>query len=213
MAFAAYLFDLDGTLIDSTALILDSFHHVRKLHFGDRLPDERYGATMGRPLRDVFGEMTDDVARVQAMVDDYVEFNLLRHDGRVSAFAGVAQALARLAARAARLGVVTSKINEHAWRGLRVCGLDEHFELLIGADDVVRAKPDPEPVLVALRRLGVGAHEAVFIGDSPHDVRAGNAAGVATAAVAWGPFPRAALEAAGPTYWVQRAEELVGMGG
>lgn len=65
-------------------------------------------------------------------------------------------------------------------------------------EDVTHPKPHPEPVLAALARLGVGAEEALFVGDSPHDVAAGRAAGTRTAAALWGPFPRAALEAAGP---------------
>jgi pyrophosphatase PpaX len=72
--------------------------------------------------------------------------------------------------------------------------------VVVGADSVTKHKPAPEPVLLALELLQVRADEAVFVGDSPHDVHAGNAAGVDTIAALWGPFSREQLVASTPTY-------------
>jgi pyrophosphatase PpaX len=209
MYFRGYLFDLDGTLVDSVRLILDSFHHTRQVHFGDALPEATFLETLGMPLRDIFGRMATDAVTVKALIETYVAFNLEHHDAMVRAYEGAVSALATLAARGARIGVVTSKMNAHAWRGLEVCGLRQHVELLVGADDVTRAKPDPEPVRRALETLALAPEETVFVGDSPHDVASGNAAGVATAAATWGPFSRASLEAAGPTFWLTRFQEVL----
>ncbi len=66
--------------------------------------------------------------------------------------------------------------------------------MIVGADEVTHPKPHPEPVLLALDRLGTKANDAVFVGDSRHDIECGQAAGVATAAALWGPFDRAHLE-------------------
>jgi pyrophosphatase PpaX len=211
VSFRGYLFDLDGTLVDSVRLILDSFHHTRRVHFGDALPDATYLETMGMPLRDIFGRMTDRADELQALIDTYVAHNRANHDASVRAYDGIAEMLAGLAKRDTRLGVVTSKMNAHAQRGLSVCGIAERFTLLVGADDVVRAKPDPEPVRRALEGLGLAPSETVFVGDSPHDIHAGNAAGVSTAAATWGPFSRASLEAAEPTFWLERPEDLLGL--
>ena len=84
------------------------------------------------------------------------------------------------------LGIVTSKPHQVARRGLRITGLEEYFQFVIGFDDVVHPKPHPEPVNMALRLSGRGRDEAVFIGDSPHDLIAGRAAEVRTAAALTG---------------------------
>ena len=209
MAFGVYLFDLDGTLIDSIALILASFHHTRRTHFGDTLPDDDYLATLGMPLRDSFAAMATDAVPVEALVRTYVEFNLARHDSMVTAYEGVVPVIRTLRERGARLGVVTSKMGKTAERGLQVAGLEGAFELIVSADDVTRGKPDPEPVLLALSKLGSGPNDVLFVGDSPHDVESGNAAGVRTAAATWGPFSRAALARARPTYWVDHPRQIL----
>ena len=90
-------------------------------------------------------------------------------------------------------------------------GLIGHVDVVIGADSVTRHKPHPEPVLVALERLGAPRETAIFVGDSPHDVAAGNAAGVTTVAALWGPFGRDALERAEPDYIIDRIVELPGL--
>ena len=212
MTFAAYLFDLDGTLIDSVALILDSFHHARKHHFGDRLPDDYYLQTLGMPLRDSFSRMATSPESVEELVRTYVDYNLEHHDSMVRPYEGVVPMIEALAKRGVRIALVTSKLRATAARGLSVAGIEARFELIVAADDVEHGKPDPEPVVLALSRLGVGADDSVFVGDSPHDVRSGNAAGVKTAAATWGPFTRAALDAAGPTFFLHRPEDVLSLG-
>jgi pyrophosphatase PpaX len=209
MSFSAYLFDLDGTLIDSVALILGSFHHTRERHYGDRLPDDYYLTTLGMPLRDSFARMATSPDEVEALVRTYVEYNLQHHDSMVRPYEGVVAMVSALTKRRAHLGLVTSKLRKTAIRGLNVAGIEGAFELVVGADDVQRGKPDPEPVLFALEKLGARADETLFVGDSPHDIEAGNRAGVKTAAATWGPFPRAALDAAKPTFFVHSPDDVL----
>jgi pyrophosphatase PpaX len=129
----------------------------------------------------------------------------------VHAFPGVPEALDALTARGVRMAVVTSKLEPSARRSLEFLGLSRHFEAVVGLESTVRHKPDPEPVRHALVRLEAVAGEAVFIGDSPHDVLAGNAAGVATVAALWGPFTRDELAVAHPRAWAARVEDLMGV--
>ena len=79
---------------------------------------------------------------------------------------------------------------------------EQYFDVFITADDVEKHKPDPAPVIAALDQFAVDASEAVFIGDSPHDIAAGRSAGVQTAAVLWGPFTRQALAHQPPDHWL-----------
>jgi pyrophosphatase PpaX len=114
-----------------------------------------------------------------------------------------------LARRGKRLALVTSKLTKTAARGLTVAGIANAFELIVSAEDVERGKQDPEPVLLSLSKLGVAAADAVFVGDSPHDIHSGNGAGVKTAAATWGPFPRTTLDAAHPTFFVHHPEDVL----
>jgi pyrophosphatase PpaX len=82
------------------------------------------------------------------------------------------------------------------------------MSVLVACDHTTRHKPDPEPVHLALDRLGVGPGRAVFIGDSPYDIEAGNAAGVTTIAATWGAFSHDRLAAANPTYVLERPQAV-----
>jgi pyrophosphatase PpaX len=204
------LFDLDGTLIDSIELIRLSYVHALKVHRDIAPPHDFWLAGLGRPLRWQFAQFTADEREIEAMVATYRTYNLARHDEMVTAFSGAVEAVRALKARGAKLGIVTSKFREGAFRGLRHAGFgDELFDVVVGADDVALHKPDPAPVLMALAQLDVAPERAVMVGDSPHDLASGRDAGTATAAVAWGPFPRAELLATRPTFWLERTDEIV----
>jgi pyrophosphatase PpaX len=205
---STFLFDLDGTLIDSIELILASYRHTMRVHRGAAPPDSHWLAGIGTPLTQQLAGLSNDPAEIDAMLRTYREHNLAWHDRMVRPYPGVREAVAALAARGARLGVVTSKKRDGALRGLRLCGMEEYFPVLVCADDVQRHKPDPTPVLRALELLGSNAQDSVFIGDSPHDLHAGRAAGVRTGAVEWGPFDRADLRACRPNYWIAEPDEI-----
>ena len=110
-----------------------------------------------------------------------------------------------------RLAIVTSKASRIARRTMQVCGLGDAVDLVVAGDEVARGKPDPEPVLSALGKLGLGERpeEVVFVGDSPFDLRSGRAAGTRTAAVSWGPHERQVLEAEGPDYFLDELEDIL----
>jgi pyrophosphatase PpaX len=207
-AFTAYLFDLDGTLIDSVELIRRTFRHTLEAHCGWHPGEEAWLNGLGRPLWDQFRAYTSDQAEIAAMIATYREYNDLHHDSMVKPYPGVDEVVRQLKGRGVRLGVVTSKLRRGTLRGLSRCGLDGLFDAIVAADDVDRHKPDPGPVLAALERLGTEPASAVFIGDSPHDLVAGRGAGVRTAAALWGPFPRAWLEPHAPDYWLDAPRDI-----
>ena len=208
MPLSTFLFDLDGTLIDSIELILRSYRHTLKVHRDVEPPDDLWLAGLGTPLWVQFRHFTDDDNEIEAMVTTYREYNLAHHDALARPYAGVAEQVRALRQRGGTLGVVTSKLRSGALRGLTLLGLEDAFKVIVGADDVTHPKPHPEPVLAALKRLDVRPDEAVFVGDSRHDIVCGKAAGVRTAAVLWGPFDRAHLEDLAPDYWLERPEDL-----
>jgi len=205
---STFLFDLDGTLIDSIELILRSYRHTMRLHRGHEPSDDVWMRGLGTPLWVQFRHFTEDPAEIEAMVATYRAYNLANHDDLVRPYAGVVEAVLALRDRGKTLGLVTSKTRSGALRGLRVAGLEDAFQVIVGADEVTHPKPHPEPVFTALERLDAPAAGAVFVGDSRHDVECGRAAGVKTAAVLWGPFDRSHLEDLEPDYWLETPADL-----
>lgn len=210
MSYRTWLFDLDGTLLDSVDLILASYRHTLTVHRGAPPDDEVWLAGLGTPLWEQFRAFTEDRLEIDAMIATYREHNLAHHDAMVREYPGVKDAVGRLRATG-RLGVVTSKLHRGAERGLRALGMADWFEVVIGADDVERTKPHPEPVLTAVERLGADPATTVFVGDSPHDMASGRAAGVRTAAVLWGPFRRDHLAPHDPDHWLEHPADLTRM--
>jgi pyrophosphatase PpaX len=198
------LFDLDGTLIDTTDLILASCAFTFERHCGWCPPREAIVATFGRSLPETLLEFAehagfpDPRSEAIAMLATYRAHNDEHHDTLIRAFEGIPTMLEALRADGYGLGVVTSKREGAARRGLCFFGLDRYFEVAVFHDDTAHHKPHPEPLLHAIGRAGSQPSETVYVGDSVHDVAAGRAAGVATIAALWGPFSRADLEAAGP---------------
>ena len=217
-AAAAVLFDLDGTLIDTTELILASCRHTFDRHLrGGCPPRDALIATFGRSLPESLIETAiaegapDPHAFAAEMLATYRAHNDAHHDALIRPFDGVEPMLQALRASGVRLGVVTSKRERSARRGMARYGLADFFEVGIFHDDTPTHKPDPAPLVEAARRLDVVPAETIYVGDSVHDIAAGRAAGMRTIAAAWGPFPRADLEAAGPDAVADAPGEVVAL--
>jgi pyrophosphatase PpaX len=174
------------------------------------IPDEELAAaTGGATIHEQMRAFDRD--RVDELVRAYRDHNEPLHD-ELAAFAGVEDLLARLSREGRRLGVVTSKRRKTVDLAFRVLPIEGFFDAIVTADEVKRHKPDPEPVLVALERLGSAPDEAAFVGDSPFDVGAGKAAGVFTIGVSWGGIhPEARLLEAGADVIVHSPVELLGV--
>src|SRR3954452_4742179 len=205
------LFDLDGTLIDSVRLILDSYHHTLAAHGLPPRSDEHWLHGVGTPLTVQLAEWGHDPATLNAMIATYREYNLANHDRMVTVYPGVAAAVEALRAAGLRTGLVTSKNRQGALRGLTLVKLESMMDMLVCADEVTNPKPHPEPVEKAMALLGADPETTVYVGDSIHDMHSGRAAGVRTAAALWGPFSRSHLEYAIPDYWLETPADLVAL--
>ena len=203
-----FLFDLDGTLIDSLELILRSYRHTLSVFRGEAPADETWMAGLGTPLRTQLAAFARDADELDRMAATYREYNFAHHDDLVRQFPGIREAVTALKAQGHKLAIVTSKARSGVTRGLRVCGLDDLFGTIVTADDTTKHKPDPTPVLRALEILGSEAGHAVFIGDSPHDMAAAAAAHILKAAALWGPFGRKDLEPCSPDIWLAHPAEI-----
>ena len=203
------LFDLDGTLIDSVRLILDSYHHTLATHGLPPRSDDEWLAGIGTPLTVQFSAWQDTADLLDALIATYREYNLKHHDRMVTVYPGVVDVIAQLKRDGIATGLVTSKNRTGAVRGLTLARLESLMDVLVCADEVENPKPHPEPVEKAVRLLGADPAMTLYVGDSIHDMRSGRAAGVRTAAVLWGPFGRSHLEGAAPDYWLEKPEDLL----
>jgi pyrophosphatase PpaX len=201
------LLDLDGTVIDSVALIRESHRHAVRTVLGEDWDDERLVANVGRPLPEQMAAFSPE--RSEELYRVYREWNHANTAALLLAYPGVEDALRQLRAAGRRLGIVTSKSRDAvalAWEVLP--DLDGLFDVVVAAEDSERHKPAPDPVLAALERLGAAPEGACYAGDSPFDIESGRAAGVVTIGVTWGFFSRPALEEAGADIIVDTPAEL-----
>ncbi|MEE2786844.1 MAG: HAD-IA family hydrolase [Myxococcota bacterium] len=208
--------DLDGTVLDTVPGIVRSLAYACEKLLDTRLDDTHLTAGIGTPL---YAQMADHYRfvkgvegsheEIRRLCDTYIEHNRAHHDETVRPFPGMATALEALTSAGLGLGIVTSKPQAIARRGLRLTKLETYFQFVIGFDDVVHPKPHPEPILKALNLAGKSKTEVVFIGDSPHDLVAGQAAGIRTAAALWGPFSKHRLEKHAPDFWLVESASLV----
>ncbi|HLG51660.1 MAG TPA: HAD-IA family hydrolase [Chloroflexota bacterium] len=215
------LFDLDGTLIDTTDLIFQSYQHALGTLLGIQATAEDLYLGYGRPLPEAFAAILEwrEVRRppaeqavlIEKLVAAYRAFNVAHHDELAREFPGTGAVLDELRRRGYPLGLVTSKSRGIAERGLRLARLAECFDTLVFMEDSTRHKPHPEPIWTALGRLGFQEQpqRALYVGDSIHDLRAGRAAGVRTAGALWGPFPPESLIAEGPDLLLSSLADLL----
>jgi len=205
--FPVVLFDLDGTVVDSGAIILASMRHATRQVLGIEAEDAELMQAVGGPgLEAQMAAFAPD--RVDELVRVYRAHNEPLHD-ELEACDGMEDVIVRLHEDGVRLGVVTAKRRstvDLAFARLRVGHL---FETVVGGDETEQHKPEPAPLLLAAERLGVDPMDCAYVGDSPFDIRAAKAAHMYSVAVTWGRIhDRAKLEAEEPAAIVDTAEAL-----
>ena len=180
------LFDLDGTLIDSTEAILESFEKAYE-SFGKELPSaESIKSLIGLPLEVMFVKLGVAESEALAYAKAYKEHYKTIHTEKTVLLPDVKEAL-ELAVNHGRLGVVTTKTSEYSRILLEHFGIMKHFDILIGREDVTNPKPDPEPVERAMNALGYHYGKVTYmIGDSTADMIAAEKADIASIGVLCG---------------------------
>ncbi len=207
MSRPVVLFDLDGTVVDSGAIILASMRHATREVLGKDFDDTELMQAVGGPgLEAQFAVFAPD--RVDELVRVYRAHNEPLHD-ELEACAGMEDVLVRLHEEGRRLGVVTAKRRATVELAFASVPLGHLFETVVGGDETEKHKPDPEPLLLAAERMGAAPADCAYVGDSPFDIRAAKAAEMFAVAVTWGRIhDRIKLEREQPDAIVDTAEEL-----
>lgn len=201
------LFDLDGTLIDTNGIIMESF----KQAFLEYVPEVEYDEELfktfiGPSLQQTFSKYVDEET-VQKMIDKYREFYKDNEYDYFEIYPNVLEVVKELKSRGFNLGIVTTKFEEAAMPSFTHFGLEPYFDCFIALDHVVNPKPNREPIDLALSHFDHTG--AIMIGDNQGDIMAGKNAGILSAGVAWSYKGREYLEKVNPDYMLEDMKELL----
>ena len=178
------LFDFDGTLVNTNDVIIASWQHTYMYYLGREESLEKITACFGEPLLLTMEREFPEVdPRESAEV--YRNFQKENADELVKIFPGIEELLEGLKTDGFRMGVVTSRTRESAQRYMDMFGIGDYFEEMVSCDDTDIHKPNPEPILLCLKKMGITAEEALMVGDSPFDIKCANNAGVKSVLVGW----------------------------
>jgi pyrophosphatase PpaX len=205
----AVLFDFDGTLMDTNGIIIQSWQDTFKVA-ESRFPSlEEICANFGEPLRGSMEKLFPD-RDPDEMVDLYRHYQRHIFRGKLSMFPGMRELVFGLKERGIKVAIVTSRFWNTINRGVYVFDIADEFDAVVSGEDATKPKPDPEPCLVCLERLGVKPEEALFIGDTKFDILCGRNAGIKTVLVNW-TLAMTEEQKKGiykPDYFIDRAEDI-----
>jgi pyrophosphatase PpaX len=208
-SFDCYLFDADGTLIDTADMIYRCFVHTCRIHGGFEISRDLVMRHVGRPLRAQFevylGPLTDEKAR--EITATHMDYQMSIYRDELKPFPHVAEGLGALKALGKRCAVVTSRRMHTLELYLKFCGMWDFFEAFVTPEMTDKHKPDPQPALKALEKLGAAADQALFVGDSLWDMQCGRGAGIQTAFVSWSETDPATIDPP-PDYIINDMREL-----
>jgi pyrophosphatase PpaX len=200
-------------MVDTTALIADALGFIYEKYFQRNLPYDERRALIGTPLKKqirVFGDLEALGVDEREITEDFIRYYEANRD-RERILEPVTAVLIEGKRRGLPTGLVTSKNREELTNTLPRLGIADYIDVAITADDVTHPKPYPEGILLALSRLSIPpdrAPQAVYIGDTVHDMRAAKAANIQGIGVTWGAAPRISLEAEAPTFLCDSPEQL-----
>lgn len=213
--YKAMLFDYDGTLADTNQIIVNAWNAVAEKYLtGKKFEVSDLTKYFGKPLREAvlltcqkYG-IVDEPENIESVYRGYQQSH---PEDMPGLFPGLDVTLRELKNKGMLLGIVTSRGKSTLEPGLKAMGIDDLFDVLITCDDTTAFKPDPTPCLVGCSKLGIDPKEAIYVGDSKHDIECGNRAGNDTCFVNWS-FCTKKEDLEGiciPTYFVDKASDLI----
>jgi phosphoglycolate phosphatase len=204
--FPAYIFDVDGTLVDSAEDICGAIQGVLRKAAAGPVTDQFLRRYIGRHLVDLFQDVLPEAEPEQmlAMVRDYREIYAAREHGHTKPYPGVVETLAMLPGKKS---TATTKGTPTARTVLERFGMLPYFDHVQGTDGFP-AKPNPDVLLRAAERLGARIEDCLFVGDSPADMEAAQRAGMKSCAVSYGYGQREEMLKWSPNYWIDDFRQL-----
>lgn len=205
----AILFDLDGTLLDTNSLILSSFKYTYKTHLDIDVSDHEIIKYFGEPLRKTLGRYSND--KLDDMLETYIKFNYENHDNMTVIMEGVDNTLKSLVSKGIKLGVVTSKREVMARKGLNLFDIEKYFNTVVTPEMTTKHKPDPDPIYKACNILNIKPNESIMVGDSSFDILCGKNAGSKTCLVNYTLLDKNEIVKYKPDYSVDKIQDILSL--
>lgn len=210
----AFIFDLDGTLVDTPSGIVKTFKAVLNERGINNITASQIRTTVGRPLEKSFGELMGVDANSKEVTDAIQQYQaffkqIVLPIAKELVFPGVIEGLEQLKDQGKALAVATSKYFSSAENLLKAADLLKYFDVVVGADQVTNPKPHPEMGFLVLEKLTIRAEEAIMVGDTTHDILMANDSGIASLAVTYGVQDIEKLQSAHPTWIAHSFDEAM----
>ncbi len=180
-----FIFDVDGTLVDSQESVLSSMQEMLKQQTGRWMEREELLFTLGIPGADALRLLHVPEEKIEAAMEQWLGLTPKYRD-LIHVFPGIWETLTQLRRRGCHLGIVTSRTRAEYEEDVAHFGLSDWFDTIVCADDTRGHKPQGDPVREYLRRMGADPGEAVYIGDTVYDMQCAADAGVEGALALWG---------------------------
>lgn len=202
----SFIFDVDGTILDTEQAILKSLQIVLKEQINKSFKTNELRFALGIPGKDALTQL--NIPDVESMEAKWSEA-ILEFSDEVTIFEGVEMTISQLSLQNIKLGIVTSKTGQEMIDEFEPFGLSDFFDKTVCASDTVHHKPHPEPLLNCLEQLNVSTDEAIYIGDSIYDFQCATAAGVKFALALWGAKTLKGFE--GADYILKTPEDILNL--
>ena len=197
MRYKAVLFDNDGTVLNTDRLVLNAWAALGKELRPEGINEEDVKKHFGRTLEEatvlLAGQYGIKDYDLKHLSDTYWKYQNSHHEEIECIYPGVKELLIGLKKRGIKTAIVTPGHNGGCSDELKEFGIREYIDVIIGSEDIEHPKPSPDPALKACAKLGVEPAEAIFVGDSRHDMNCGKTAGACTVLVGWSSFRNADL--------------------
>lgn len=207
--YKAVLFDFDGTIMNTNNIILDSWRHTFLKKKGYEPDTEMIYKTFGEVLSETMERFFPD-EDVEEMVDIYRQYQKDLFYDAIEIFPGMQELILDLRKAGIKTAIVTSRFLNSTDIGLGKYGLENAFDAIVSAEDTDIHKPNPEPCLICLKKLGIEPKDAIMIGDSKYDVLCARNTGVDSVLVSWTvTLDEDQIKDLAPDYCIDRADEML----
>lgn len=203
----AILFDLDGTLLDTNRLIISSFKYTYKTHLDIDVQDEEIIQYFGEPLIKTLGRYSKE--KLDEMFETYKKYNSENHDKMTTIIDGVEDTLQNLLKQNIKVGVVTSKREVMAKRGLVLFDIEKYFNIVVTPEMTKKHKPNPEPIYKACESLNIDPKDVIMVGDSSFDILCGKNAGAETCLVNYTILDKNEINKYSPDYKINSIKDIL----
>ncbi|MCF8020733.1 MAG: HAD-IA family hydrolase [Vallitaleaceae bacterium] len=204
---ATVIFDFDGTIINTNSLIKEGLNLIAKKHRGCPLTPMELEILTGKTLEAQMAYI--DAIHFEGLVAEFKRWYERNHDTMARPFPGMVHLIRVLNELGYKIGIVTNNSRIALDKGLKLLAIDQWVDCSITRDDVKETKPSPEGILKALSILGMEAEQALFIGDTSHDIVAAKAANVSSALVGWSQLSAEKKVQVNPDHTLESAEKVL----